>query len=162
MKESAGRLVNLVAGSVRCRGWLVIFSIMIFVTLSLAQKGAQDSAATAQLRVAENDSDIVLSDLEFHAHEILSEECWGRNPFLPYANLQAVQTGGLNPVQAGVNDHVFVLEKIQWGHGGRLATINHKKMAYGDALNDYSVIYIGETVVILQLNDDYVVLSLNK
>ncbi|MFZ5516330.1 MAG: hypothetical protein ACOY90_06805 [Candidatus Zhuqueibacterota bacterium] len=162
MKGNAGKLVEFILRPALCQGWLMIFSVMMLITQSAAQDAGKDSAATAPLSVAENDSDIVLSDLEFHVQEILSEECWGRNPFLPYANLQAAHVSRLNPVQAGVNDKVFVLEKIHWNRGGRSAIINHKKLATGDALNDYTVVYIGEAVVILQLKDDYVVLSLNE
>lgn len=141
--------------------FLGIVLMMNIYTIGVAQDNDQPDSLVMKASVA-HDYDVVLTNLVFNVQDILSSEYWGRNPFLPYANLRGGEVVQLNDVQADKNNRVFILEKILWKNGGKRAVINHHKIALGDTLKGHSINYIGVKVVILKSINDYVVLSLNE
>lgn len=142
----------------------ILFTILFMVhnAVCLAQVLSTDDSLRHELSVTKDDSDVVLSNLVFDLKDILANEYWGRNPFLPYANLRGGERIELNSVQADKNDRVFFLEQIYWIRNGKRAIINNQKLMSGDTIKGYHINYIGEKVVILKSKNDYVVLSLNE
>ena len=162
MNEKCKRLGKWVLQTYLFFWGLFVMSFTIDYQLCCAQEISKDDWSNHRQTKTQNDSDVVLANLIFDLQDILAAEYWGRNPFLPYANLQGGDKVELNSFQAGKNDRVFFLETIKWNRNGKNAIINHQKMALGDTLRDYTINYIGEKVVILKSKNDYVVLSLNE
>ncbi len=142
----------------------ILFSILFVMNnaVCLAQVLSNIDSSGYEISDTKNDSDVVLSNLVFDLKDILADEYWGRNPFLPYANLRGGERIELNSVQADKNDRVFFLEQIYWIRNGKRAIINKQKLMSGDTIKGYRINYIGEKVVILKSKNDYVVLSLNE
>jgi hypothetical protein len=121
--------------------------IPLFV-LNLQNRNSEtEQFQTSRKGLYKADSIVVLSEIQISFDELMNSVKWRRNPFLPMSHLQERE-------KSEENDREFlikpVLKKTFWQDDARVANINEQKFKKGEFFWDMKILYVGETIVVLE------------
>lgn len=121
--------------------------IPIFILNLQVRNSETKHSKSSQKRMQKADSVVVLKEMKISFDELMNSVKWQRNPFLPMSYLQEKKESNQNGREFLIHP---VLKKTFWQETVRVANINEQKFKKGEFFWDMKILYVGETIVVLE------------
>ncbi len=124
------------------------FLLIPVVLLNIQNRNIENTQSkTGTNNPRESDSVVVLTEMKISFNELMKSVKWRRNPFIPMYHLHEKK-------EENLTDRKFLLRPVLrntfWQDGARIAHINEQKFQKGEFFWDMKILYIGETIVVLE------------